>query len=404
MTNERPNAMGIPLPVYPADLQPTDDIPFSDSSDPQTPARSSSEIKRRGEEMSATTNSPKDLAMTPTESSSPSTLTTGALARSLLTSSRTPTNHQTLQRTLPQSKLPFQGVNPLSRNHIDTMCPSDILAQQQQPSPNFHPPAHTQRTTPINSHRTPYVIHSQALKPNMDIGDSLQSLLNGADDGKHYQCISPNQQDDHGQVWRSQIIRIYFQNINGLRLADNGTDILDVFYQMEAIRADIFGFAETKLDCRNQQVKTILHRAKRKVWDHCKITTSSSTCSWHSLHKPGGTLLGITGPMVGRVRKTIEDDLGRWTGVELLGRDGRNVVIICAYQVCQLHGPAGQSTAYQQQVALLRQQGQLQPSPRKQFILDLGVLVKSYHDHNCDIILMGDFNEVIGLNRTAWRL
>ena len=103
--------------------------------------------------------------------------------------------------------------------------------------------------------------------------------------------------------------------------------------------------------------------------------------------------------MTGRVRKTIEDDLGRWTGAELLGLDGRNVAIICAYQVCQLYGSAGQSTAYQQQASLLGQKGQLQPNPRKQFILDLGRLVKSYHDLNCDIILMGDFNKVIGLKQ-----
>ena len=67
--------------------------------------------------------------------------------------------------------------------------------------------------------------------------------------------------------------------------------------------------------------------------------------------------------------------------------------------MCQLYGSAGQSTAYQQQASLLRQKGQLQPNPRKQFILDLGRLVKSYHDLKCDIILMGDFNEVIGLKQ-----
>ena len=121
----------------------------------------------------------------------------------------------------------------------------------------------------------------------------------GSDEGKQYQLVSPGQQDNPCEIWRSKVVRIYFQNINGLRIAENGADILDTFYQKETIRADIFGFMETKLDCRNSQVQTQIHRAKAKVWEHCKIATCNSACTWRSLYKPGGTLLGIAGAMVG---------------------------------------------------------------------------------------------------------
>ena len=65
-------------------------------------------------------------------------------------------------------------------------------------------------------------------------------------------------------------------------------------------------------------------------------------------------MLGVTGPLVGRVRQTLQDNLGRWTGLELLGRDGQKLVIICAYQVCQRSGGTGEFTAYAQQVSILR--------------------------------------------------
>ena len=110
---------------------------------------------------------------------------------------------------------------------------------------------------------------------------------------------------------------------------------------MESLCANIFGFVETKIDCRRPDARTLLHKAKNKVWEHSKITTSSSSCTWNSLYKPGGTLLDITGPLVGRVRKSIDDDLGHWTGVELLGRDGRTIAVICAYQVCQNQSTSG---------------------------------------------------------------
>ena len=54
-------------------------------------------------------------------------------------------------------------------------------------------------------------------------------------------------------------LRIYFQNIHGLRLCDDGADLLDTFYQMETIQANILGFVETKLDCKNPQVQTQIH-------------------------------------------------------------------------------------------------------------------------------------------------
>jgi hypothetical protein len=41
---------------------------------------------------------------------------------------------------------------------------------------------------------------------------------------------------------------------------------------------------------------------KRKVWDHAKIFTSCSEEEWTTTSKPGGTLIGIVGPLVGRVK------------------------------------------------------------------------------------------------------
>jgi hypothetical protein len=101
---------------------------------------------------------------------------------------------------------------------------------------------------------------------------------------------------------------------------------------------------------------------------------------------------------MGRVGDTIVDDLGRWAGMEFLGRDRRNLVILCAYQVCQKSGKLGQFTAYIQQVALLRMRGYDKPNPRKHFVSDMAKLMKHYYDTKCNVILMGDFNEYVSLD------
>ena len=172
--------------------------------------------------------------------------------------------------------------------------------------------------------------------------------------------------------------------------------MLDAMYHMETIRADVFGFAETKLDCRHSKVKSLIQRNKNKVWSHCRISTGSSDLPWHALTKPGGVMLGITGPLVGRLRKTVDDALGRWTGMELLGRDGRKLVIICAYQVSQRGGRPGDFTAYSQQVSILRRRGHHNTNPRQHFITDLIACLAVYKRERADIIVMGDFNESIG--------
>ena len=82
--------------------------------------------------------------------------------------------------------------------------------------------------------------------------------------------------------------------------------------------------------------------------------------------------------------------------MECLGRDGRLLLILCAYQVPLASGTAGSLTARAQQISLLRQKGFTNPNPRTHFINDLKTLITSYHSKSADIILMGDFNESIG--------
>ena len=133
------------------------------------------------------------------------------------------------------------------------------------------------------------------------MGDSLQELLDTPNAGKQIINMSPNDTSHDNKKWRDQVIRIYFQNVNGLRLQDDGSDIADAFLHLENIHADIFGMAETQLHCRNSDVQKILHKCRRQAWDSCKLFTCSSEEAWEKTRKPGGTLLGITGPLLGRV-------------------------------------------------------------------------------------------------------
>jgi hypothetical protein len=56
----------------------------------------------------------------------------------------------------------------------------------------------------------------------------------------------------------------------------------------------------------------------------------------------------------------------------------------------------GKKITYSQQIRFMRLNGVREPYPHKIFIQDLKALVKSLHSAHHDVILMGDFNELIG--------
>ena len=95
------------------------------------------------------------------------------------------------------------------------------------------------------------------------------------------------------------------------------------------------------------------------------------------------------------MRRRIKDKYGQWCGFVLLGKDNRKIVIFTAYNSPQ-DTPAGDHTLHAQQTSLYLLDGEVNPNPRKNFIRDLHALVKEAKDNNQDIILMGDFNEVVG--------
>jgi exonuclease III len=251
---------------------------------------------------------------------------------------------------------------------------------------------------PTNQSRTSSRVRSTNDPDNTNHGDSLDDYLGLADQGKDSTAIDPGQGLSPETIWRNQIMRIYFQNINGIRLANDGADMLDLFMQMENIRADIFAFAETKLATDQPYVHQLLQRNKRKIWDHARLATSTSKVTIDGYHKPGGTLTCATNSLVGRIRRTFSDTYGRWSGFELMGRGDKKLVVLTVYQVTQKTGTAGSTTAYTQQRNMFRIEGRTNPNPRKILITDLRALVAELRRDGHDIILMGDFNEHIGVD------
>jgi hypothetical protein len=86
------------------------------------------------------------------------------------------------------------------------------------------------------------------------MGDSLQEIISNNNTIKD---------EDLESSWMERSIRVYFQNVNGLRIQDLGVDILETFLQIKEVQADIFGIVETKLNCQNSTVQATLGICQR---------------------------------------------------------------------------------------------------------------------------------------------
>ena len=119
---------------------------------------------------------------------------------------------------------------------------------------------------------------------------------------------------------------------------------------MKEAEASIFTFNVTYAYDLNTQNIYLLGKSKNRIFNHkdghyCQTVTSSSQASVTSFTNPASNMMGITGPLVGRIQRQIEDELGRWCGFVLLGKDSREILVLTAYNVPQ-EAPAGDDTLH----------------------------------------------------------
>ena len=192
-------------------------------------------------------------------------------------------------------------------------------------------------------------------------------------------------------------IRIYAQNLNGIKIQSDGGQYKEICELAREVQADVVCFQEHNLDTTQFQIRKILHDTTAKQWHRARLTIASSPIAFSGQWKPGGTAILTNGHVTGRITAVGHDDWGRWSYHTIIGQRGRHVTIISAYQVvAQRQALKGlYTTATQQQSLLIRQQDKV-TDPRTAFRRDLTVFLKKLRENNHGIILLGDFNERLG--------
>jgi hypothetical protein len=186
---------------------------------------------------------------------------------------------------------------------------------------------------------------------------------------------------------------MYVQNQNGINLKASGHQFTELCEDTLLIQADIRGIVEHNLDTTNMEVRSICQDIARQTFSHTSLEMSSSSIPFLTQYKPGGTMILTQDHITGRIIRKYSDPLGRWTHLQLAGKNGRILNFITAYQVCPRPTHKTGTTAFHQQESLLRKQGRIDTNPRWNFRKDLIAFLKPMKHRKEHIILAGDFNE-----------
>ena len=96
-------------------------------------------------------------------------------------------------------------------------------------------------------------------------------------------------------------------------------------------------------------------------------------------------MVGISGDLCGRVRDWTDDDYGQWCGFTLLGKDGREFLVLTVYNVSEEYD-TGPDTLYEQQKQLyfsnyhingITEDKNTYTHPKKRFVKDLRTLLEN---------------------------
>ena len=160
--------------------------------------------------------------------------------------------------------------------------------------------------------------------------------------------------------------RIYFQNVNGLKLGAGTEHLERAVGFLREIDPAVICLAETNTNWTNRTAYDRHLKVVKAGFNHARVRTSSSGIPQKSMYQPGGTSTVVVRHWVGRTTKTGSDSEGSFSWVRMRGRRGRQLTIITCYRVYQdSNSGLGNHTAHTQQETILRIMGQEYPNPRK---------------------------------------
>ena len=188
------------------------------------------------------------------------------------------------------------------------------------------------------------------------------------------------------------ILRFGYQNARGVGV-HRGLDAATEINMMQEMGVNAQGLGECNKPWTDgnkslyDHIMGIIFENPRTIYSSAPLTTLQNK------YQRGGTLLSLVGTLAGRVKRMEGDPCGRYCWASVMGKRDEGILIVSGYRVCQdSTSNAGPFTAYQQQCTFMREAGQSNPNPRRQFFKDLLAVIGSQREKGYRPIIMLDAN------------
>ena len=189
-------------------------------------------------------------------------------------------------------------------------------------------------------------------------------------------------------------VRIWSQNWNGIEKNDSRKFQYDL-YEMQQKHIHYFSVIESTVNTGNKQFVQKLKDDFSIIYpDGELLLTNTPGYTSKSKSQPGGIASAYSGKLRTRIKSHGSDSLGRWHYHEFYGQDNF-LKIYTIYRVNKGSDERdGETTSWQQQRYLLKQQGILE-DPRDRAINDFIAEIQPLIEKGVQLIILGDFNEGI---------
>ena len=214
-----------------------------------------------------------------------------------------------------------------------------------------------------------------------------------------------SRKEDNNEIWgdplsikEDNVIRILTKNIGGIGLEINNNKEEHLKSWIVSKQCDIIGIQETNMNwskCRGRERLT--ERMKTPAWEFSRMSSS------HNKHDKeggkyayGGTLTLIKDQLTHQVKTTGADEtgMGRWSWIQLVGKEGTSTRIVSAYQMRKVDDPSKSGSVYNQQRRVLLSRKD-DTCPVRKFQDDLISTIQKWIEKRERVVLLIDCNEDI---------